>query len=144
MKVTLTPYTRRHFTCKAATFLTPAQISDLHELGHCESKSVKKMATSPFDIHVAGSSVVFMIHAANWHARTHTHAGLMAIFTDEPGLACSPWLSHFIHLLSPIVCSLSSSVTGSDGNRIYVRWNIFVQMKTNSFHWYFPETDSSD
>ena len=23
----------------------------------------------------------------------HTHAGLMAIFTDEPGLACSPWLS---------------------------------------------------
>jgi len=42
MKVTLTPYTRRHFTCKAATFLTPAQTLDLHELENCEFKSVKK------------------------------------------------------------------------------------------------------
>ena len=76
MKVTLTPYTRRHFTCKVATSLSPAQTSDLHELGHCESKTMKKTATSPFDIHVASSSVIFMIHAANWHetyVHTHTH-----------------------------------------------------------------------
>jgi len=64
------PVKRRHTQ-------TPAQTSDLHELGHWESKSVKKTATSPFDIHVASSSVIFMIRAANWHetcAHTHTQA----------------------------------------------------------------------
>jgi len=75
-QLTWKSHSPRHFTCKAATFLTPAQTSDLHELGHCKSKSMKKTATSPFDIHVASSSVVFMIHAANWHetyVHTHTH-----------------------------------------------------------------------
>ena len=76
MKVTLTLYTRRHFTCKAATFLTPAQTSDLHELGHCESKSVKKMATRVAvwyqrrqftgRFHDKCSQLI-------WNLRTHTH-----------------------------------------------------------------------
>ena len=83
MKVTLAPYTQRHFTCKAAISLTPAQTSDLHELGHCESKSMKKKATTPFDIHDSTSPVhrsyswymqpIDMNLRTRAHTHTHTH-----------------------------------------------------------------------
>jgi len=111
MKVTLTPYTQRHFTCKAATFLTPAQTSDLHELGHCESKSVKKIATSPFDINVASSSVVFMINAANWYetyVHTHTHALLLQFCQPEDGTRNKYKRVKLLHVDSSVFLPTSS------------------------------------
>jgi len=48
--------------------LTPAQTLHLHE--SCQNKHKTEAcqpATSPFDIRIASSSVVFMIHAASWH-----------------------------------------------------------------------------
>ena len=57
--------------------LTPAQTLYLHE-SSCINKpksEVCKKATSPFDMSVASSSVVFMIHAASWYETyAHTHA----------------------------------------------------------------------
>ena len=42
---------------------------------------VCKTVTSPFDIHVDSSSVVFMIHAASWHETfTHKHTQTIAMW----------------------------------------------------------------
>ena len=69
--------------------LTPAQTLYLHESGQNKPKSeVCKTATSPFDIRVASSSVVFMIHAASWHETMHTCIrAFTAPFPGIPGWA---------------------------------------------------------
>jgi len=53
--------------------LTTAQTLYHVKTNHKPNSEVCKMATLPFDIHVASSSVVFMMHAASWHKLTHTH-----------------------------------------------------------------------
>jgi len=72
--------------------LTPAQTLYLHESCQNKPKSeVCKTVTSPFDICVASSSVVFVIHAASWHEiYTYTHH-FNSYFPDEPGLASFHW-----------------------------------------------------
>ena len=68
------PIKRRHT-------LTPAQTSDLHELGHWESKSVKKNAVwyprrqFIVRIHDTCSQLTWNLRT---HTHTHTHTGLMA------------------------------------------------------------------
>jgi len=62
--------------------LTPAQTLYLHESCLNKPKSeVCKKATSPFEMSVASSSVIFMIHTASWyetyvHVHTHTHTSV--------------------------------------------------------------------
>jgi len=77
--------------------LTPAQTLYLHE--SCQNKpkfEVCKMATSPFDIRVASSSVVFMIHAASWHKTyTHTHRHKQTLVQWRPFLSLFPRISPF-------------------------------------------------
>jgi len=71
-----TPYTQRHFL----TYPNPAQTLYLHESCQNKPKSkVCKTATSHFVIHVASSSVVYMIliHAASYHdTYVHTQTDL--------------------------------------------------------------------
>jgi len=78
MKITLTPYTRRHFLTYPKSRLLSynknfAQTLYLHESCKKSKCEVCKTAMLPFDMSVASSSVVFMIHAASWH-ETYIHA----------------------------------------------------------------------
>ena len=77
--------------------LTSAQTFYLHESCQNKPKSeVWKMATSPFDISVASSSVVFMIHAASWHETdTQTHTLTLSITLLLYSLSTNlSWMSH--------------------------------------------------
>jgi len=71
--------------------ITRAQTLYLHE--SCQNKpnsEVYKMATSLFDICIASSSVVFMIHVASWHetcTHTHTHTWT-ALHRRDRRIAC--------------------------------------------------------
>ena len=106
MKVTLIPYTRRHFW----PTLTPAQTLYLYESCLNKPKSeVCKKVTLPFDMSVASSSGVFMIHAAT-HTESRTDADDR--YTDATAVGVSKYAD--VHALFVGVRDVSEA-SSSDG-----------------------------